>query len=251
MQRDLLVRYLDDTLRISEISDYGPQGLQIEGRTQVDKIIGLVDSHQPCVNAALERGADLMLVHHGILWGAPRPIVGSYGRLVRTFIENNLNLYAAHLALDAHPQWGNNAELARRLGLTINDWWANVKGTPLAVLAETSGKPIFFDELVARFAERVGRPRLIQAEGPATVRRVGILSGFGANEIATAASLGCDAYITGETSHAQYYEALNTGINVLYGGHYTSETVGVQALGAHLAQRFGVIFEFVDLPTGL
>ena len=250
MQRETLVRYLDDSLRINEIADFGPQGLQIEGRAQVDRIIGLVDAHQPCVEAALARDADLMLVHHGIFWGGPQRLVGSYGRLVRAFIENDLNLYAAHLALDAHPQWGNNAELARRLGLTINDWWANVKGTPLAVLAE-SAQPIAFDELVARYEERVGRARLIQAEGPATVRRVGILSGSGANEIATAASLGCDAYITGETSHAQYYEAVNTGINVLYGGHYTSETVGVQALGAHLAQRFGVAFEFVDLPTGL
>ena len=250
MQREALVRYLDDTLRISEIADYGPQGLQVEGRAQVAKIVGLVDAHLPCVQAALDRDADLMLVHHGIFWGGAKPLVGSYGRLVRAYVENDLNLYAAHLPLDAHPQWGNNAELARRLGLTIIDWWANVKGTPLAVLAE-SDEPIPFDELVARYEERVGRPRLIQAEGPAKVRRVGILSGFGADKIEAAASLGCDAYITGETSHAQYYEAVNAGINLLYGGHYTSETVGVQALGAHLAQRFGIVFEFVDLPTGL
>ena len=250
MQRDALVRYLDDTLRISDIEDYGPQGLQIEGRTQVEKIVGLVDAHLPCVHAALERDADLMLVHHGILWGGAQPLAGSHGRLVRTFIENNLNLYAAHLPLDAHPQWGNNAELARRLGLTIIDWWANVKGTPLAVLAEYE-EPVAFSELVARFEEQVGSPQLTQAEGPQMVRTVGILSGFGADKISDAASLGCDAYVTGETSHAQYYDAANTGINLLYGGHYTSETVGVQALGEHLAQRFSVAFEFVDLPTGL
>ena len=250
MQREVLVRYLDDTLRISEIADYGPQGLQIEGRAQVDKIVGLVDAHQPCVQAALARDADLMLVHHGIFWGGAKPLAGSYGRLVRTFIQNDLNLYAAHLPLDAHPQWGNNAVLARRLGLTIIDWWANVKGTPLAVLAEYD-EPIAFGELVARFEEQVGQPRLVQAEGPPKVRRVAILSGFGADKITDAASLGCDAYVTGETSHAQYHEAANTGINLLYGGHYTSETVGVQALGEHLAQRFGVAFEFVDLPTGL
>lgn len=250
MQREALVHYLDDRLRIGEIADYGPQGLQIEGRSRIDKIVGLVDAQQPCVEAALERDADLMLVHHGIFWGGAKPLAGSYGRLARTFIENDLNLYAAHLALDAHPQWGNNAELARRLGLTIRDWWANVKGTPLAALAE-SEEPLTFAELVARFEERVGPPRLIQAEGPEIVRKVGILSGFGADKIADAASLGCEAFITGETSHAQYYEAVNAGINLLYGGHYTSETVGVQALGAHLAQRFGIAFEFVDLPTHL
>ena len=250
MQRDALVRYLDDTLRIGEVADYGPQGLQIEGRPQVDKIVGLVDAHQPCVQAALDRSADLMLVHHGIFWGGAKPLVGSYGRLVRAFVEHDLNLYAAHLALDAHPQWGNNAELARRLGLTVTDWWANVKGTPLAVLAE-SEVPLPFDELVDRYQERVGKPHLVQAEGPARVKKVGILSGFGADKIADAAGLGCDAYITGETSHSQYYEAVNASINLLYGGHYTSETVGVQALGAHLAERFNVDFEFVDLPTGL
>ena len=250
MQRDELVRYLDDTLRINEVADYGPQGLQIEGRPQVDKIVGLVDAHQPCVQAALDRSADLMLVHHGIFWGGAKPLVGSYGRLVRAFVEHDLNLYAAHLALDAHPLWGNNAELARRLGLIVTDWWANVKGTPLAVLAECE-VPLPFDELVDRYRERVGMPRLVQAGGPALVKKVGILSGFGADKIADAAGLGCDAYITGETSHSKYYEAVNAGINLLYGGHYTSETVGVQALGAHLAERFNVDFEFVDLPTGL
>ena len=250
MQREALVTYLDETLRINEIADYGPQGLQIEGRAQIDKIVATVDAHQPCVHAALERDADLLLVHHGVLWGDARPLVGSYGQLMRTFIENDLNLYAAHLPLDAHPQWGNNAELARRLGLSVIDWWANVKGTPLAVLARYD-EPVDFQELVARFEEQVGRPQLVQAEGPSTVQTVGILSGFGADKITDAASLGCDAYVTGETSHAQYYEAANTGINLLYGGHYTSETVGVQALGEHLAQRFGIAFEFVDLPTGL
>lgn len=250
MQRDELTGYLDELLRIHEISDFGPQGLQIEGRAEVQKVVGLVDAHQPCVEAALARDADLMLVHHGIFWGGPKRLAGSYGRLVRTFIARDLNLYAAHLALDAHPQWGNNAELARRLGLTIQDWWADVKGTPLAALAAPP-QPLGFDELVARFEEQVGPPRLVQPEGPQQVRRVGILSGFGANEIEAAARLGCDAFITGETSHAQYYDALNAGINVLYGGHYTSETVGVQALGQHLAEQFGIEFEFVDLPTGL
>lgn len=250
MRRDDLVGYLDDTLRIRAIEDYGPQGLQIEGRPQVRKVVGLVDAHLPCLEAALARDADLMLVHHGIFWGASKPLVGGFGQLVRAFLQNDLNLYAAHLALDAHPEWGNNAELARRLGLTIRDWWADVKGTPLAVLAH-SDEPVSFEELVARYQERVGSVRLVQAEGTPQVRKVGILSGFGADRIAEAAGLGCDAYVTGETSHAHFYDAANAGINLLYGGHYRSETVGVEALGQHLAQRFGISFEFIDLPTAL
>jgi dinuclear metal center YbgI/SA1388 family protein len=250
MNRAELVAYLNAYLRIEEIKDYGPQGLQIEGRGEVERIVGAVDSHQPVVEAALAAGGDLLLVHHGIFWGAPRLLSGSYGKLVRTFIQNDLNLYAAHLALDAHPEVGNNAELARRLGLTVVDWWASVNGVKLGVIGK-SDEDISFADLVARFARTVGEPKLVQANGPSTVGAVGILSGFGARDIEAAAALGCNTVVTGETSHANYYDAFNLGVNVLYGGHYTSETVGVQALGAHLAQRFGLDFTFVDLPTGL
>lgn len=250
MQRDELVRYLDGYLRIAEIKDYGPQGLQIEGRAEVQRIVGMVDAHQPCVEAALARGADLLLVHHGIFWGGPQRLSGSFGKLVRTYIAADLNLYAAHLALDAHPEVGNNAELARRLGLDIFNWWGNVNSVPLASLAESS-EALTVEALVQRYEERVGPVKLVLAHGPAQIRRVGILSGFGARQIEEAAALGCDAFLTGETSHAQYYDALNAGINVIYGGHYTSETVGVQALGRHLQAAFGLDFEFIDLPTGL
>lgn len=250
MERQELVRYLDAYLKIPEFKDYGPQGLQIEGRASVTKIVGAVDAQLPCVEVALARGADLLLVHHGIFWGAPHPLRGGFGRLVRSYITADLNLYAAHLALDAHPEIGNNAELARRLDLTVQSWWGKVNGMPLAVLAETD-RPVLLDELVGRFAEQVGKVKVVLAHGPAHVRRIGIMSGAGARQIEEAAALGCDTFITGETSHAQYYDALNAGINVVYAGHYTSETVGVQALGRHLQERFGLDFEFVDLPTGM
>ena len=250
MNRTELADYLDEYLHIADVKDYGPQGLQIEGRAEVQRIVGLVDAHQPCVDAALAQNADLMLVHHGIFWGPPNKLAGSYGRLVRTFMHADLNLYAAHLALDAHPEVGNNAELARRLGLSVIDWWANVNGTNLAALT-TAPTGLTLDGLVARFEEHVGAVKVVQAHGPHTVKRIGILSGFGARNIDEAAALGCDTYVTGETSHAQYYDALNAGINLIYAGHYTSETVGVQALGQHLVEKFGLEFTFVDLPTGM
>lgn len=250
MKRSELVAYLDQYLKIHEIKDYGPQGLQIEGREEVNRIIGLVDSHQPCVEAALAHNADLMLVHHGIFWGSAKPLRDSYGTLVRTFMTADLNLYAAHLALDAHREIGNNAELARRLGLEVIDWWGNVNGVQLAALA-VSPHGIKLDYLVDRFEQNVGPTKLVQAYGPRVIYKVGILSGFGARDIEEAAALGCDLYLTGETSHAQYYDAQNAGLNVIYGGHYTTETVGVQALGQHLQETFGVDFIFVDLPTGL
>jgi len=233
MKRSELVEYLDAYLDIANIKDYGPQGLQIEGRADVQKIVGLVDAHQPCVEAALAQQADLMLVHHGIFWGGPKPLRGAYGRLVHTFLKADLNLYAAHLALDAHAEVGNNAELARRLGLEVIDWWANVNGKKIAALA-VAEDGIRLADLVQRFEQTVGPVKIVQTHGSDIIHRVGILSGFGAREIEEAAALGCDLFITGETSHAQYYDALNAGINMLYGGHYTTETVGVQALGRHL-----------------
>lgn len=250
MQRTELVAYLDSYLRIAEIKDYGPQGLQIEGRAEVRKIVGMVDAQAPCVAASLARGADMLLVHHGIFWGTPQRIAGSFGALVRAYLQADLNLYAAHLALDAHPEVGNNVELARRLELTVEGMFAPVNGAPIGVLA-SAPEGMTFDALVARCTERVGAPQLVQTYGPTTCRRVGIISGAAAREIPVAAGLGCDAFLTGETSHAEFYAAQNAGMNVIYGGHYATETVGVQALGAHLSARFGVEFEFIDMPTGL
>jgi len=250
MKRSELVHYLDEYLHINDIKDYGPQGLQIEGRGEVQRIVGAVDAHLPCVEAAIALEADMLLVHHGIFWGEARRLAGGYGRLIKAYMNNDLNLYAAHLALDAHPEVGNNAELAHRLGLEIVDWWANVRGVNIGVIAEQPDG-IKLDYLVNHFEQAVGPVKVVLAHGPRIVHRVGVISGFGADRIEEAATLGCDVFLTGETSHAQYYEALNAGINVIYGGHYTTETVGVQALGEHLAEEFELDFEFVDLPTGM
>lgn len=250
MQRTELVDYLDSYLRIAEIKDYGPQGLQIEGRREVNKIVGAVDAQLPCLERALQSGADLLLVHHGIFWGPPQRIAGSFGRLVRGYLAADLNLYAAHLALDAHPEVGNNAELARRLGLAVQDWFAPVNGVKLGVVGAAE-EGITLDALVDRYVQQVGPVQRVQAYGPRRVRRVGIVSGAAARSMDEAAALGCDTFLTGETSHAEFYAAQNAGLNVIYGGHYITETTGVQALGRHLRSRFGVDFEFIDLPTGL
>ena len=250
MQRDELVAYLDEYLHIDDIKDYGPQGLQIEGRDEVRRVVGLVDAQLPCVAAAVEHDADLMLVHHGVLWGRAQPLRGSLGNLVRMVMSSDLNLYAAHLALDAHPEVGNNVELARRLGLSVVGRFADVNGVDLGVVAEEPNG-VKLDYLVDRYEQLVGPVQVVQAHGARIVHRVGILSGRGADRIREAAALGCDLYLTGETSHAYYYDALSAGINVIYGGHYTTEIVGVQALGQHLADHFDLEFRFVDLPTGM
>ena len=254
MHRDELTTYLDDYLHLHSTPDYGQQGLQIEGREDITHIVGTVDAALPCAQFAVQRDADLLLVHHGIFWGDAQPLTGGYGHLVRTYLEAGLNLYAAHLALDGHREVGNNVELARRLGVEIDrdasDRFARAKGTPIGVIADApTGTTL--DDMVGRFEQNIGTPKLVQAHGPRRVSRIGIVSGSGIGFLHEAAALGCDTLLTGETSHANFYDALNTRMNVIYGGHYATETVGVQALGRHLAQQFDLSFEFVDLPTNL
>lgn len=250
MKRDELVRYLDQYLGISSIRDYGPQGLQVEGRDEVHRIVGTVDAHVPCIEAARSAGADMLLVHHGIFWGEAKPARGALGSQLRALFAAEMNLYAAHLALDAHSEVGNNVELARRAGLDVIGTWGSFNGVDIGVLAQPKGD-LAFSTMVERFRQRVGEPVLVQAHGPESIRRVAILSGGGAGEIEEAVRLDCDTVLTGETSHAHYYDALESRINVIYGGHYTTEIVGVQALGAHIAERWGVEFTFIDLPTGI
>jgi len=251
MRRDEVVVWLDDTLGIARVPDYGPQGLQIEGREDVARVVGLVDAvGEPCVRAAVDRRADMVLVHHGLLWGAPERLVGAFGRQVRRYIQADLNLYAAHLALDAHPEVGNNAQLAARLGLTVTDWWGDARGTAICCTA-VAKPPTTLDVLVADVTQHLGPPARIQPHGPREVRTVGICSGGGASFIAQAAARGCDTFLTGETSHAHFWDAEGAAINVVWAGHYASEMLGVQALGARMARELGVAFEFVDVPTGM
>lgn len=251
MLRTELVTWLDAYLNIHAIKDYGPQGLQVEGRPEVQRIIGTVDAQLPCAQAAHARDGDLLLVHHGIFWGPAKPLRGGYGQLVRYYFEHDLNLYAAHLALDAHPVVGNNAQLAHLLNFAVTDWWAAANGVKLGTICTPQGGEESFEAIVNRFGATIGEPVLTQEFGPRTCRKVAILSGSGTSYFEEAVALGCDTVITGETSHAHFYEAQTLGINLLYAGHYTSETVGVKALGALLAAQFGLEFTFIDLPTHL
>ena len=245
-----LIDYLDRFLAIREFPDYGPQGLQVEGRADVQRVVGMVDAGLPCIEAALEAEADLLLVHHGVFWGPARPLRGGYGRLLRHIVKSDLNLYAAHLALDAHLEVGNNAQILRRLGLKSSGTWGKAKGNDIGLIAELDSAWTL-DDLVDRFRASIGEPLQVHAHGPAAIRKLGVVSGGGAPYIEQAAELGCDAYITGETSQSAYYESLNAGMHVIYGGHYQSETLGVIALGEHLAQKFGIDFQFIDRPTGI
>ncbi len=249
MDRLTLVTYLDDYLRVAEIADYGPQGLQVEtDNRQVQRVALAVDVSPQIIETAVSWGADMLLVHHGVLWRSVEKIAGPLGARVRLLMKHGLNLYAAHLPLDAHPQVGNNAVLAQMFNVEIERWWCAPTGTEIAVCGSVSD-PLTIADLVADINTKLHTEATLLAHGPKQVRKMAILSGFGADKVAEAQAMGADTFLTGETSHANYWAAADYGMNVIFAGHYATETVGVQALGRHLVEKFGLDVQFFDFPT--
>lgn len=247
-----LVGYLNDYLMVSDIPDYPNafNGLQVEGREQVRRVLTAVDASVASVEEAARWGADLLLVHHGLFWNGLQPIVGRYRRRLQPLLREGISLYAMHLPLDVHPEVGNNAVLARRLGLTVSERFGEFQGTPVGVVCETE---MALEELVSRLREELKTEVKVIAFGGERVKRLGILTGgAGQTRILTEASeRGIDTLLTGEGAHHTYLDAEELGINLLYAGHYATETLGVQALGEHLRRQFGLEHRFFDHPTGL
>lgn len=251
MQRTELVGYLDDYLRLASIEDYGPQGLQVEtDNATIARVALAVDTAPAIIEEAAAWQADMLLVHHGILWRQVERIAGPFGERVRQLMRHGINLYAAHLALDAHPEVGNNVELARLLQVSVDAWWYEANNTAIGVLgAAPPGATLA--KLAAEIAAALNAAPVVLAHGPQQPERIAIVSGAGAGAVAEARAAGADTLITGETSHAHYWAASDYGMNVLFAGHYATETVGVRALGRHLAARFGIEVKFFDFPTAM
>ena len=249
MLKNELVSYLDEFLRIAEFKDYGPQGLQVESAAEeVQRIALAVDVAPRIVEETAVWGADMLLVHHGILWRNVERLAGPLGARVRLLLENDIHLYAAHLALDGHPEVGNNAVLAQLCGVEVTDFWCAPMGMPIGVYGQlTAVTPL--SSFVTHLNTQLNTTARVLAQGPDTVSHVAILSGFGADQVSAAQALGCDTLLTGETSHAHYWAASDYGLNVIFAGHYATETVGVKALGAHLTEKFGLETQFFDFPT--
>lgn len=248
MNRDELAHHLDDLLNIHLIADYGPQGLQIEGRAQVNKLAVAVDAAHDAIDGALAADAGMLIVHHGIFWGPPKRLAGAFGRKVRRFIQSDLNLYAAHLALDLHPTLGNNAELCRLLDLQAVDTYFDYKGNDVGMIAEPLAA-VSFADIAAKFSEKLQAPLKVDASGPEQVQRLAVCSGDAARSLEEALVRGCDTLITGELDYTMAHAPAELGMNVLYGGHYVTETLGVQALARHLHERFDLPWVFIDVPV--
>lgn len=245
-----IVTHCDTLLRTAEVTDYdgAVNGLQVENNGRVTRIAATVDASHATVRKAIELQADLLIVHHGLFWSKRHPWTGTNYELIRLLVDHNLAVYSSHLPLDLHPKLGNNAQLAAALGFKTTKPFFFTKGQFLGVQAAT---PVPRLELVKRLNQATGADVKIIAAGPDISRRVGIVTGGAGAELKLAASEGVDTFITGEGPHWTFALAEELGINVLYGGHYATETFGVKALAAHLAKKFRVPWSFIDHPSGL
>lgn len=250
MKRDELVAYLDDYLQIKTIEDDSNNGLQVAGFETVTHLAFAVDAGLAAFESAVEAGAQMLVVHHGLFWGKPLMVTGIHRQRLGQLFDSSLSLYAAHLPLDFHQDVGNNATLARWLGLEEAGPFGDYKGCQIGFAGQLPA-PLTLTEFAARVERVLGEPVISTWPfGPANVQRVGIVSGAAASLLDQAAGASVDVYLTGEMSHSYYHQAQEMGLNVVFGGHYATETAGLKALADHLVGRFGLETTFLDLPTG-
>lgn len=249
----VLASWLDDTLQAARFKDYCPNGMQVEGRSEVGHIITGVTASEALLRAAVERGADAVLVHHGWMWrNEDRRVIGTRRTRMALTLKNDLNLYAYHLPLDAHPTLGNNAQLARVLGLSPA---RRDDGAPLTCgqdgliwLGEASGLTTL-GQLGERVAQRLGRPPLVVGDPDQRLATIAWCTGGAQGMMADAVDAGASVYITGEVSESTVHLARETGVGFIAAGHHATERYGIQALGQAVAERFGVKVEFVDIDN--
>ncbi|WED22531.1 Nif3-like dinuclear metal center hexameric protein [Vibrio sp. JC009] len=238
---------LNQKLSPELIKDYCPNGLQIEGKEEVRKIVTGVTASKALIEKAIEHKADAILVHHGYFWkGEAEPIRGMKGARIKALIQNDINMYAYHLPLDIHPELGNNVKLAELLDIKIE---GGLEPTPQSVALHGSlAEPIMADELASRITTALDRePLYIAPEFDKPIKKVGWCTGGGQDYIELAAQQGLDAFISGEISERTTHIARELGIHYFSAGHHATERYGVKALGEWLAKEHGVYVEFVDV----
>ena len=243
-----LVEEADAFLNASRINDYCPNGLQVEGRPQVSRIVSGVTASQALIEAAIEAEADVLLVHHGYFWKGENPCVtGMKQRRLKALLTNDISLLAYHLPLDVHPEVGNNVQLARQLGIVV-DGPLEPENPRTVGLVGSLEEPMSAADFSRHVQQALGREPLL-VEGDGLIRRVGWCTGGGQGYIDQAIAAGVDLYLTGEASEQTFHSARENGVSFIAAGHHATERYGVQALGDYLARRFALEHLFIDCPN--
>lgn len=252
-----IVQYLDRALEIARFSDASLNGLQVEGGARdVAHVACAVDASESAIDGALAAGATLLLVHHGLLWGKCDPLRGPLGRKVAALLKGECSLYAAHLPLDAHPDFGNNVLLARKFGVSVLTPFARVGNAHIGYygdLAESLPLQTLIDtgRALGSSSGRGAHLPIVFDFGSKMIKRIGFVSGSGSAALEEAAELGLDLLVSGEPKHESYHRAKELGINAIFAGHYRTETLGVQALSARLEKQFNLSSVFIDEDSGI
>jgi dinuclear metal center YbgI/SA1388 family protein len=244
MQRQDLLDYLDRLLEVGQYQDYAPNGLQVEGRQEIKRIVFGVTASQALIEQAIHKQADAIIVHHGYFWkNEPLTITGMKYRRIKALIENNINLIGYHLPLDGHAELGNNAQLAKLWQIE------DITPSPGLVRLGRLAQPQSIEHFIETVAQSLQRQPLHLPGGPQEVQKIAWCSGGAQGYIGQAVEWGADVYISGEVSEQTTHIAQESGINYLAAGHHATETWGVQALAEHLSQAFDLHCEFVDCPN--
>lgn len=235
-----LNNYLNSLLQPERFSDYCPNGLQVEGKPEINKIVTGVTASMNLLEAAHQSNADAILVHHGYFWrGESLPIIGIKKQRIQYLLKHDINLFAYHLPLDMHPELGNNVMLARRLGLTVNSW------ADMLALVELN-KPQTLQSFVELVDEKLNRKAVVIGDLSRQIKRIALCTGAAQGYIEQAVAADVDLYLSGEISEQTVHVAREANVSYISAGHHATERYGIQALGEHLAQKFGLTHEFID-----
>ena len=242
-----IIQWCDQTLKSSEFKDYAPNGLQIEGKTEVRKILAAVTASQDAIDAAIRENADLLLVHHGYFWkGEAYPITGMRGKRIKSLIQHDISLLAYHLPLDSHPSLGNNAAIADLLKLERIEALDPSERHPIGNIGYLN-QPMPVEEFKKFVSEKLKFDVTHLPADKNMIEKVGFCTGGAQDFIVKAAEQGCDAYISGEVSERTFYEAKELGVHYFACGHHATERYGVQRLGQAISEQFNIEYVYFEL----
>lgn len=248
ISRDDLANYLARTLDITRFKDFCPNGLQVEGRAQIKKLVSGVTASLALLEAAIENGADAILVHHGYFWrGEDARVIGQKHARLKTLLTHEVNLFAYHLPLDMHAEFGNNAQLAHRLGLQAESRFAEDDLGWLGAMKDPSIRSV--GDLALQVERQLGRKPLIIGDPEQKIVKIGWCTGAAQSLLGDAIAAGANVYLSGEISEPTVHLARESGVAYLACGHHATERYGVQALGEHLAAHFGIEHQFIDIDN--